>query len=109
MSTQNWLKDVQEFKANGDGVAPALAAIGNALDQELQQPALAAGDIGAAEVTVAGSGVEYVVYVSTGQPAADIARVSEAYGVPADLVKLMLAAEMLESHCQGVARCTKLR
>lgn len=105
MSEPSWLKDVQRFDSAGQDVGSALSAIAEAMDGETG-PELVAGAVGGAAVDgVNGTGTEYVVYVSTGVREADLQKVADTYGVPKEVVRLLAAAEMLDSQYQGVASC----
>lgn len=105
MSEPSWLSDVQRFNADGSDVGSALSAIAEAMDGEAG-PELVASAVGGAAVDgVNGAGTEYVVYVSTGVRESDLQKVADAYGVPKEVVRLLAAAEMLDSQYQGVAGC----
>ncbi|WP_157641859.1 hypothetical protein [Burkholderia ubonensis] len=107
-----WLsqvKDVTVKPEHAEGrseAGAAMAAIADAMGDESNEPFAAREVMGVA--IERGAHTVYAVMVSSGNSAADIARVALAYGVTEDNVGLMSAAVMLEQQYQGLASCNEV-
>lgn len=102
--TPEWLSQVKQLSVE---VAAGQSDIGAALSALADEMVpVKSGDVIAAAIDRVDQGTEFAVLVSSGDVAADVARLTEKYEVHPSAVVLMSAADMIEQQYNGVATCS---